>query len=82
MTPWTVARQVPLSMGFSGQEYWSGLTCPPPGDLPNPGVEPLDSVWILGCSLAKKIIVSNALSLKTAGPVEEPPIYNSLDQGT
>ena len=33
--------QAPLSMGFSGQEYWSGLLCPPPGDLPNPGIEPL-----------------------------------------
>ena len=35
--PWTVARQVPLSMGFSRQEYWSGLPCPPAGDLPDPG---------------------------------------------
>ena len=38
--PWTVARQVPLSLGFSKQEYWSGLPCPPPGDLPKPGIEP------------------------------------------
>ena len=38
--PWTVAHQAPLSMGFSRQEYWSGLPCPPPGDLPNPGMEP------------------------------------------
>ena len=38
--PWTVARQAPLSMGFSRQEYWSGLPCPPPGDLPHPGIEP------------------------------------------
>ena len=38
--PWTVASQGPLSMGFSRQEYWSGLSCPPPGDLPNPGTEP------------------------------------------
>ena len=39
-TPWTVvARQAPLSMGFSLQEYWSGLPFPPPGDLPNPGME-------------------------------------------
>ena len=37
--PWTVARQPPLSMGFSRQEHWSGLSCPPPGDLPNPGIE-------------------------------------------
>ena len=36
----TVARQAPLSMGFSRQDYWSGLPCPPPGDLPNPGVQP------------------------------------------
>ena len=39
-TPWTVARQAPQSVGFSRQEYWSGLPCPPPGDLPHPGVEP------------------------------------------
>ena len=37
--PTTVARQAPLSMGFSRQEYWSGLPCPPPGDLPDPGIE-------------------------------------------
>ena len=36
----TVARQAPLSLGFSRQEYWSGLPCPPPGDLPDPGIEP------------------------------------------
>ena len=40
VTPWTVARQAPLSMGFSRQEHWSGLPCPPPRDLPNPGIEP------------------------------------------
>ena len=40
VTPWTVAHQAPLSMGFSRQEYWSGLPFPPPGDLPNPGMEP------------------------------------------
>ena len=38
--PWTVARQAPLSMVFSRQEYWSGLPCPPPGDLPYSGVKP------------------------------------------
>ena len=38
-TPWTGARQAPLSMGFSRQEYWSGLPFPPPGDLPDPGFE-------------------------------------------
>ena len=40
VTPWTVACQAPLSMGFSRQEYWSGLPFPSPGDLPNPGIEP------------------------------------------
>ena len=39
-TPWTVAYQGPLSMGFSRQVYWSGLPFPSPGDLPNPGIEP------------------------------------------
>ena len=39
-TPWTVAHQLPPSMGFSRQEYWSGLPFPSPGDLPNPGIEP------------------------------------------
>ena len=39
-TPWTVARQAPLSMGFSRQEYWSRLPFLPPGDLPDPGIEP------------------------------------------
>ena len=40
-TPWTVAHQTPLSMGFSRQEYQSGLPCPPPGDLPDPRTEPM-----------------------------------------
>ena len=40
VTLWTTAQQAPLSMGFSRQEYWSGLPCPPPGDLPDPGIEP------------------------------------------
>ena len=38
-TPWTVAYQAPPSMGFSRQEYWSGLPFPSPGDLPDPGIE-------------------------------------------
>ena len=39
-TPWTVAYQPPPSMGFSRQEYWSGLLFPSPGDLPDPGIDP------------------------------------------
>ena len=40
-TPWTITRQAPLSMGFSGKEYLSGLPFPSPGDLPDPGMEPV-----------------------------------------
>ena len=40
LTPWTVACQAPLSMGFSRQESWRGLPCPSPGDLPDPGIQP------------------------------------------
>ena len=39
-TPWTVVYQAPSSVGFSRQEYWSGLPFPSPGDLPDPGIEP------------------------------------------
>ena len=42
-TPWTVAYQAPLSMGFSRQKYWSGLPFPSPGDLPDPGFEPMSA---------------------------------------
>ena len=41
VTPWTVACQAPLSMGLSRQEHWSGLLCPSPGGLPNPGIKPV-----------------------------------------
>ena len=50
-TPWTVAFQAPLSMGFSRQEYWNGLLCPPPGDLPDPGIKPVSLIspdWQVG----------------------------------
>ena len=43
-TPWIVAHQAPLSMGFSRQQYWSRLPCPSPGDLYNPGIEPASPV--------------------------------------
>ena len=62
-TPWTVDRQAPLSMGFSRQEYWSGLPFPSPGDLPNPGIKP----W------------SPALQADTLSsePPRKPPVYQS-----
>ena len=43
-TPWTVAYQTSLSMGFSRQEYWSGLPFPSPGDLPKPGIKLMSSL--------------------------------------
>ena len=50
-TLWAIAFQAPLSMGFSRQEYWSGLLCCPPGDLPDPGTEPgslMSPAWQVG----------------------------------
>ena len=57
---WTVAHQAPLSVEFSRQEYWSGLPCPPPGDLPNLGIELI--------SLASPAL--QAVSLPTKPPVK------------
>ena len=45
VTPWTMAYQVPLSMGFSRQEYWRELPFASPGDFPNPGIEPGSPAW-------------------------------------
>ena len=45
VAPWTVAHQAPLSMGFSRQEYWSGLPFLPPEDLPDPGVKLTSPYW-------------------------------------
>ena len=56
-TPWTVAYQALLSMGFSRQEYWSGLPFLSPGDLPNPGIEP--------ASLASPALVSGLFTAST-----------------
>ena len=79
-TPWTLAHQAPLSMGFSRQEYWSGLPCPPPGDLPDPGIQPAspasqaDSLpteppweaWLLTCVLLNH----NSTSSQMGTPAE------------
>ena len=59
-TPWTVARQVLLSMGFSRQEYWSGLPFPLPGDLPDPEIEPVSPE---SPSLACKFFITSATIL-------------------
>ena len=47
-TPWTVGQPAPLSVGFSRQEYWSGLPLPPPGGLPDPGIKPTSPALIGG----------------------------------
>ena len=56
-TPWTVARQAPLSMEFPRQEYWSGLPFPPPGDLSDPGIKPLS---LASPALAGRFFTANA----------------------
>ena len=65
-TLWTAARQAPLSMGFSRQEYWSGLPCPPPGDLPNPGI---DSMFLMSPALASGFF--------TASTTREAQVYTT-----
>jgi len=81
VTPWTAARQAPLSMGFSRQEYWSGWPCPPLGDLPNPGIKltsltsPASEASFLtvisatreATSKVKLMIQPNQLAQKTVG---------------
>ena len=54
---WTVACQAPLSLGFSRQEYWSGLSCPPPADLPYPGME---SAYLMSPALAGRFLTTSA----------------------
>ena len=56
-TPWTVAYQAPLSMGFSRQEYWSGLPFPSPGDLPDPGIEPMS---LMSPALADRFFITSS----------------------
>ena len=72
VTPSPVASQAPLSMGFSSQEYWSGLTFPTPGDLPDPGIKPRSpTLWadsLLIVSSGKRLIL------------EEMPLCNKSDK--
>ena len=57
VTPWTVARQAPLSMGFPRQEYWSEWPFPPPGDLPDPNIEPAS---LMSPALAGRVFTTSA----------------------
>ena len=67
VTPWTLARQAPLSMRFSRQECWSGLPCPPPGDLPHPGIEPAS---LMSLALAEAFFTTSA-TWEAHGPVQK-----------
>ena len=55
VTPWTVAHQVPLFLGFSWQEYWNGLPFPPTGDIPDPGIKPASPTLQADSSLAQPL---------------------------
>ena len=57
VTPWTIARQAPQSMGFCRQEYWSGLPCPSSGDLPDPGME--ETMFLLSPALAGRFLTTS-----------------------
>ena len=67
LSPWTVAHQAPLSMGFSRQEYWGGLPFPTPGDIPDPGIE---SWSLLSSALAGGFF--------TTGPPGKYPLSQQL----
>ena len=58
VTPWTVAHQAPLPIEFPRQEYWSGLLFPPPGDLPDPGIEPMS---LTSPTLAGRFFTTSAM---------------------
>ena len=62
-TLWTVARQAPRSMKFSRQEWWNGLLCPPPGDLPYPGIEPVSSALASGLLTSRAIWEAHSISI-------------------
>ena len=59
-TPWAVAHQVTLSMGFPTQEYWGGLPFPSPGDLPDPGIEPSSPVSLQQCAGMAVLLATEA----------------------
>ena len=60
MTLWTLAHQAPLSMGFSRLEYWSWLPCPPPGDLPDPGIKlGVEPVSLTSPALVDRFFISS-----------------------
>ena len=80
-TPWTVAHQTPLSMGFSRQEYYSGLPFPSPRDLPDPGIEPGCSALRADSLLAEppgKLKALNTLRSSSVGHIHISPVHYLL----
>ena len=73
MTPWTVAFQAPLSMGFPRQEYWSGLPFPSPGDLSDPEIEPASR------ALAGRFFTTEPLA-KPPGSYSNPEYSSDSEQ--
>ena len=71
---WTVAHRTPLSMGFSRQEYWNGLSCPPPGDLPDPGIKPTS---LISPALASGFFTISAIWEARGRDVECLFLFNS-----
>ena len=79
VTLWTIACQASLSMGFSRQEYWSGLPCPPPEDLPNPEIKPMSLTSLALAPLASSGKLSSAFQFS---PVAQscPTLCNPMNQ--
>ena len=73
VTPWTVAHQTPLYMGFSRQEHWSELPCPPAGDFPNPEIEPAS---LMSPALVGKFLTTSITWEAFTCAVVFPKIYN------
>ena len=82
-TPWTIARQAPLSLGFFGQEYWSGLPFPSPGGLPNPRIKPTAPATSL--ALQKDSLLLSHWSLGRNGccaSITIKSVYDSQESGS
>ena len=80
-TPWTIARQAPLSRGLSRQEYWSGLPFPSPGDLPDLGIKP-GSPALQAHSVPTEPLTPRQILFPFVNPSEEKAGLNSCGLGT
>ena len=86
VTPWTIACQTLLSMGFSRQEYWSRLLWPPPGDLSNPGIEPSSPTLAGGflttnATWEAQVISLDTIRIKATSEIPSPPrVYQLIEE--